>query len=226
VGIADKKRRIYAAMVDNLDHNVGRILDELKQCGIRGNTLVVMLSDNGGLTSHGANNGPLRGGKSQTHEGGIRVPFIWSWPDGLPEGREVSMPISSLDLLPAFAAAAGIEPRRKPLDGVNVLPWLQGTADGRPHEQLCWLSHDRKQAIRLDDFKAIRTGKLPWQLYDLSADLSEKNDLAAKMPEKTAALAAAYENWLSAMPPARWPDPGKGNMVPLPSGRELIKQFK
>ena len=225
-GIADKIRRIYAAMVDNLDHNVGRILDELEHCGIRGNTLVVFLSDNGGLTSHGANNGPLRGGKSQTYEGGVRVPFIWSWPGGLPEGREVSTPISSLDLLPTFAEVAGVEPRGKLLDGVNVLPWLQGTADGRPHEQLCWLSHDRKQAIRLGDLKATRTGELPWQLYDLSADLGEEIDLAAKMPEKTAALAATYRSWLSEMPPARWPDPGKGNMVPLPSGKDLIKQFK
>jgi arylsulfatase A-like enzyme len=213
-------------MVDNLDHNVGRILDELEQCGIRGNTLVVFLSDNGGAVRQGANNSPLRGGKSQIHEGGVRVPFIWSWPDGLPEGREVSTPISSLDLLPTFAALAGVEPRGKPLDGVNVLPWLQGKAEGRPHEQLFWLSHDRGQAIRLGDFKATRTGKLPWQLYDLSNDPGEEQDLAAEMPEKTAVLAAAYESWLSEMPPARWPDPGKGNMVPLPSGNDLIKQFK
>ena len=83
-----------------------------------------------------------------------------------------------------------------------------------------------KQAIRLGDLKATRTGELPWQLYDLSADLGEEIDLAAKMPEKTAALAATYRSWLSEMPPARWPDPGKGNMVPLPSGKDLIKQFK
>ncbi len=207
--IEDHKRRVYAAMVDNLDWNVGRILAALDELGKRENTLVVFMSDNGGPEKNGADNGVLRGQKGDTTEGGIRVPFIFNWPGGLPQGRELHVPISSLDLLPTFAALGGVEPAGKPPDGVNVLPWLRGNPDGVPHQQLFW-DRDGKCGMRAGDFKIFRrTETQPWTLCNLAEDLSEENDLSAQMPEKVEAMSKAYNAWLDSMPPVRWTDPQK-----------------
>lgn len=205
--IEDQQRRTYAAMVDNLDWNVGRILAALDELGKRENTLVVFMSDNGGPEKNGADNGVLRGQKGDTTEGGIRVPFILNWPAGLPQGREIHVPISSLDLLPTFAALGGVKPAGKPLDGVNVLPWLRGEAKGVPHPQLFW-DRDGKCGMREGDFKIFRRNESqPWTLCNLAEDLSEENDLSAQMPEKVEVMSKAYNAWLKPMPPARWTDP-------------------
>ncbi|MCF7817302.1 MAG: sulfatase [Kiritimatiellales bacterium] len=205
--IQNKDRRTYAAMVDNLDWNVGRILAALDELGKRDNTLVVFMSDNGGPEKNGADNGPLRGQKGDTTEGGVRVPFIFNWPGGLPHGREVHVPISSLDLLPTFVALGGVEPAGKPLDGVNVLPWLRGEAKGIPHEQLFW-DRDGKCGMRAGDYKVFRMKEgAPWTLCNLTEDIGEQKDLSAQMPEKVEAMSAAYGAWLDPMPPARWTDP-------------------
>lgn len=205
--IQDRQRRIYAAMVDNLDMNVGRLLETLDELGKRDNTLVVFMSDNGGPEKSGADNGALRGQKGDTTEGGIRVPFIFNWPAGLPQGRKVHVPISSLDLLPTFAALGGVAPAGKPLDGVDVLPWLRGSPDGVPHPQLFW-DRDGKCGMREGDYKLFRlSAQAPWTLCNLAEDISEENDLSAQMPEKVKTMAAAYDAWLTPMPPASWTDP-------------------
>jgi len=205
--IKEDKRRVYAAMVDNLDWNIGRLLDALDEMGRRDNTLIVFMSDNGGNTNEGANNGPLLGKKAMMTEGGLRVPLIMNWPNGLPSGREINFPVSALDLLPTFAAAAGVRPDGKPLDGVNLLPWLRGEATGIPHERLFWENHDAR-AVRDGNFKLLRTGEAElWRLYDLSEDRGEKNDLAAQMPGKVKAMEELLAHWLEPMPPARWNDP-------------------
>jgi arylsulfatase A-like enzyme len=205
--IQNRDRRTYAAMVDNLDWNVGRILAALDELGKRDNTLVVFLSDNGGPEKNGADNGPLRGEKGDTTEGGIRVPFIFNWPAGLPHGTVLDAPVSSLDLLPTFAALGGVKPAGKPLDGVDIMPWLRGGAEGVPHEQLFW-DRDGKCGLREGDFKAVRLGPAgPWILSNLKEDIGEKNDLSAKMPEKMKTMISTYNAWLDPMPPARWTDP-------------------
>ena len=137
------------------------------------------------------------------------------------------MPIGALDLLPTFAELAGVKPQGKPLDGVSVLAWLRGQADGSPHQQLCWLSHDSKQGIRVGDFKGVRSKDSAWKRYDLAKDVGETQDLAVAMPERKAELSAAYEQWLSAMPAARWLDPGKkGPSDALPSGKEIVERYR
>jgi arylsulfatase A-like enzyme len=205
--IADEKRRTFAAMVENLDWNVGRILSTLEELGKRDNTLIVFLSDNGGAVKNGAHNGPLRGQKGNLTEGGIRVPFIFNWPGGLPRGREVRVPISTLDLLPTFAALAGVEPAGNPLDGFNVLPWLRGEAKGVPHQRLFWDRGD-KGGMREGDFKLFRVNpSAPWTLWNVVEDIGEKNDLSSEMPEKVKAMSAAWNDWMEAMPAARWTDP-------------------
>lgn len=205
--IPDPKRRIYAAMVDNLDKNVGTLLDALDEMGRLENTLIVFMSDNGGNTNEGANNGPLRGRKAQVTEGGLRVPLIMNWPKGLPSGAEIHFPVSAMDLLPTFSAAAGVSPEGKPLDGINLLPWLRGEAEGVPHDLFFWENH-QQQAIREGHFKLLRTGEdAPWQLYDLSSDIGEQNNLASTMPEKVQVMEKTFLDWFDAMPPHRWLDP-------------------
>jgi len=208
--IQNKNRRKYAAMVDNLDWNVGRLLAALDEQGKRKNTLVVFLSDNGGPLHNGASNGPLRGAKGSVTEGGVRVPFIFNWPGHLPSGKELDVPISSLDLLPTFAALAGVSPSGKPLDGVDVWPWLQGRADGIPHQQLFWENSQAKHqmGMRKGEFKLFRLKENePWKLFNLAEDVGEKNNLSQQMPEKVKALAAECTAWWGRMPPERWDSP-------------------
>lgn len=207
-GIQDKTRRVYAAMVDSVDENVGRLLAFLDRSGLRHNTAVVFLSDNGGDAAHGASNGLLRGGKSSTWEGGVRVPFLLSWPAGLPAGKTVSVPVSSLDLLPTLAAIAGVRPAGKPLDGVDVLPWLRGGAEGFPHPCLFWLSHNVMSGVLNERFKAVRNSpSSSWQLFHLPGDPGEKNDVSSQNKESMQKIQKAYDEWISEMPPARWKDP-------------------
>lgn len=207
--IQNENRRKYAAMVDNMDWNIGRLLAALGETGKRENTLVVFLSDNGGPLHSGANNGPLRGAKGSVTEGGIRVPFIFNWPGRLSAGRELDVPISSLDLLPTFAALAGVEPAGKPLDGIDAWPWLQGKGSGVPHQQLFWENFQAQQTgMREGDFKLVRLkNNQPWELFNLAEDPGEKNDLSRQMPEKAKAMAAECEGWWSQMPPERWGSP-------------------
>ena len=206
-GIKDDRRRIYAAMVDNLDQNIGRMLDYLEEIGERDNTLFVFTSDNGGKATNGGDNGPLRGHKGLVYEGGVRVPFLLSWPDGLPEGTGVDAVISTFDMFPTFAAVAGVEPRGKSLDGVNVLPWLRGEVSGSPHEVLFW-ERAQQRGMLEGDWKLVRRNKRSgWELFELSEDIGEANDLSGQHPERVEAMKARYFEWFEALPPPRWEDP-------------------
>ena len=168
--IKDPKRRIVMAMLDSLDQNVGKVLRALKRLGLEKNTLVVFLSDNGG---HEASlNGDLRGKKGTYWEGGLRVPFCMQWKGVLPADSTYTHPVSSLDLLPTFIAAAQgtVDPSWQ-LDGVNLLPYLTGKNSDAPHDVLTWVWGARK-AIRMGDFKAItQNDGENWQLYNLRKDL-------------------------------------------------------
>src|SRR5262249_11739748 len=139
-GIADEKRRTYAAMVCGLDDAVGRLTAKLRELGLEENTLVVFLSDNGGQTQGSASrNDPLRGVKGQVCEGGIRVPFVVRWRAKLPRGTTYDEPVCSIDLFPTACAAGGVAvPAHLKLDGVDLLPYLAGRAKGQPHERLLW----------------------------------------------------------------------------------------
>lgn len=200
--ITDERRRTYAAMVATVDEAVGRILDALDTTGQRERTLIFFLSDNGGpMTKRNANasvNSPLRGQKGDVFEGGIRVPFLVSWPARLPAGRTYSHPVISLDILPTALAAAAT-PRATtlpPLDGVDLLPFLSGKNSGPPHARLHWrMDGGEAFAVREGRWKWLRTYRNAPQLYDLAADLGESQDLAATHPAIAARLAAASEEW-------------------------------
>jgi arylsulfatase A-like enzyme len=197
--IEDEKRRTYAAMQSAMDDAIGAVLGKIRELGQEENTLIFFLSDNGGPTAvNTSSNGPLRGFKSQTWEGGIRIPFMIQWTGHLPAGRVDDRPVIQLDILPTALAAANApaKPEWK-LDGVNLLPYLTGEKTGVPHDLLYW-RFGQQIALRRGDWKLvkapltdaearIRGGKgstAGAQLYDLKQDIGETENLAEKKPEK------------------------------------------
>ena len=208
--IEDIHRRIFAAMLAQLDDGIGRIFAALEAAGVAEDTLIIFLSDNGGhppsLTS---GNGPLRGHKGDLWEGGIRVPFIMSWPSRIPGGTTFDAPISAIDVFDTVIAASGVSAEGLPArDGVDLLPYLTRQRAGEPHDVLYWrmpiLPHERAAwgtipagALRKGDWKIVREktpgGDSRWQLFHLGRDIGEKRDLAAQEPEKLAELSSAWE---------------------------------
>ncbi|MGM0532611.1 MAG: sulfatase [Bacteroidota bacterium] len=194
--IKDEKRRTYCAMVHRLDVNVGRILDELKKQELYENTVVVFLSDNGGpCTSNASLNAPFNGHKGTLLEGGIRVPFVISYPGTLRAGETYNNPVSSLDLTPTFVAlAGGTIPANDKMDGVNLLPYISGENTRSPHDNLMW-RFTISASIRDGDWKLIRLpDRLP-MLYDLSEDISEQNNLADQNRERVERMLKKLGNW-------------------------------
>src|SRR3954454_1286709 len=156
--IEDVHRRLFAAMLDRLDEGVGRILAALRDQEVEDDTLVVLLSDNGGPTRElTSSNLPLRGEKGGLYEGGIRVPFLMSWEGRPPAGRVDDRPVSALDVFPTALVAAGVPPPgdAPSLDGVDLLPFLTEAHRGRPHDRLYWRVGP-KAALRLGDWKLVR----------------------------------------------------------------------
>lgn len=220
-GIADEKRRTYAAMMSAMDDAIGSVVEKLRAEGIEENTLIVFHSDNGGPTMQGtAQNGsvnlPLRGSKRQTLDGGIRVPFLMSWKGKLPAGKVYDHPVIQLDVQPTALAAAGIEPEADAkFEGVNLLPHLTGEKNDAPHDYLYW-RFGPQMAVRKGDWKLIRYGDVgglapgeSWpKLYNLAADVGESKDIAAENPEIVKDLEAAWRAWDMQNQPPRW---GGGN---------------
>lgn len=196
--IDDVQRRIFAAMLSNLDDGVGAILDKLRSAGLENDTLVFFLSDNGGPTRElTSSNKPLRGEKGSMYEGGIRVPFLARWPGRLPAGARYEMPVSALDIFATSAAVAEAAPNnRRALDGVNLLPYLSGESPAAPHETLYW-RQGRNTAVRVGDWKLLRHGRGAadgdWELYDLAHDLGEEQNLADAEPKRREALLEVWQ---------------------------------
>lgn len=207
--IQSPKRRTYAAMVSAVDDGVGRVLARLRELGLERNTLVFFLSDNGGPTNDNAsNNHPLRAGKSSPYEGGWRVPFAVQWPDRIPRGQDYNHPVSALDIFATAAQVAGAktDPAR-PLDGVNLLPYVNGQITTPPHEAIYLRMYDRgAYAVRSGDWKLVIPAKdQPPQLYNLRADIRETRDLAQKEPEQLRRLEALRTAWDAQLIPPAFP---------------------
>ncbi|WNC69166.1 sulfatase-like hydrolase/transferase [Thalassotalea nanhaiensis] len=196
--IKNENRRIYAAMIHRLDENVGKIVAELKANNVYDNTVIVFLSDNGGPGTGKKSrtvNAPFRGSKGILLEGGIHVPFIMSWPNGLKANSRYEHPITTLDLTPTFVALAGGEilPKDK-IDGVNVYPYLTGENTGNPNQQMKW-RFTVSASIRDGDWKLIRLpDRLPL-LYNVKEDVAELNDVAAKHPERVVKMLKTLGTW-------------------------------
>ena len=198
-------RRIHAGMVAAMDDAVGRVLAKVRALGQEENTLIFFYSDNGGPTPQTtASNEPLRGYKGQFYEGGIREPFLAQWKGKLQAGAVYREMVMGFDCHATALAAAGVPmPPDKPLDGVNLLPFLTGQQTGRPHDQLFWRSGE-KHAARVGDWKLVQDRVGDAQMFNLKDDISEKTDLATKEPAKLKKLQAAYAAWDKQMQPAQW----------------------
>jgi arylsulfatase A-like enzyme len=195
----DKNRDTLLAMGKRLDDAIGKIVATLKQTGAWDNTLIFFISDNGGPLAQTANNTPLRGGKHQDYEGGIRVPFLVCWPAQLKPGESQAV-VSSLDILPTALAAAGAPaPTDKPLDGLNLLPILRGETPA-PTRNLFWCSGSDEGwwAVRSGDWKLVAQ-RATVELFDLGKDIAEKTNLAKTMPDKLAELTQLHDAWLAQM---------------------------
>ncbi|MBA4062913.1 MAG: sulfatase [Isosphaera sp.] len=192
-------RKTFAAMMSAMDDAVGKVLGKVKEMGEEENTLVFFFSDNGGPTkSTTSGNGPLRGFKATTLEGGTRVPFCAQWKGVIPAGTTFDHPIQNLDLLPTAVVAAGgkIDPSWK-LDGVDLLPHLTGKVKDPPHPVLYW-RFGPQWAIRKGDFKLVAStidGVNKVLLYNLKDDIGETKDLSDAMPDKAKELKADWDKW-------------------------------
>ena len=180
----------YAAMVSRMDRDIGALLQQLADLGLEKNTLVIFTSDNG-QHKEGLNdpdffdsNGPLRGIKRDLYEGGIRVPMIARWPGVIAAGTTSELPSAFWDMMPTFAEAAGIK-APDDSDGVSIMPTLKGESKRqKKHDFMYWEFHERgatAQAVRMGKWKAVRHDpKGPIELYDLSVDSAESNNVAAE----------------------------------------------
>ncbi|MGS2722596.1 sulfatase-like hydrolase/transferase [Porticoccus sp. GXU_MW_L64] len=207
--INNLKRRTYAGMITAVDDGVGRILDKLEQLGIDDNTLIFFLSDNGGPVKDGAaSNAPLKGGKGSYFEGGIRVPFAARWPGKIPAGVDYHHPVISLDILGTMAALTGAKTSpERPLDGVNLMPYLNGDKKGKPHHRLFWRKYDGQSVfMREGHYKSILDSRNQYHiLYNLEKDIGENNNLRKKKNSKYRKMVKEMEAWHSEMvdPPFR-----------------------
>lgn len=207
--IEDHHLRVYAAMIRSLDRSVARINDALEEHGLSDNTLVIFTSDNGGANYIGLPdiNQPYRGWKLSHFEGGTHVPFMAKWPAKIASGSVVDDPIHHIDLFHTIAGAAGTPvPQDRKLDGVDLLPYINGEIAEAPHETLFWRT-GYQQTVLHQGWKLIRTD-LPdnkrW-LFHLAVDPTEQNNLAASRSEKVATLEALLNAHNAEQAESLWP---------------------
>lgn len=204
-GIKDETRRDYATTTAAMDEAVGKTLEALSSNGLDEKTIVFFLSDNGGpitwLSVNGSSNGILRGEKSTTWEGGVRVPFFVRWSGSLPQGVIYDHPVIQMDITATALALAGLELRPEwKLDGVNLMPYLTGKNLSPPHDVLFW-SFYKQWAIRRGNWKLVEA----WDskenplvgpmLFNLTEDVGETKDLSAQHPEIVQELKALHQDW-------------------------------
>lgn len=214
--IHDHQLRVYMAMLSALDDQVGRVMAAVRASGQAGNTIIVFASDNGcaeyfpGLCSCT----PLRGGKLSHYEGGVRIPFVMSWPDRFKPDTIYRQPVSLLDVVPtAVAAAGGKLPTDRVYDGVNLLPYLSGKKSGAPHDDLFW----RRQpliSMRQGDWVLWESNDAsgPYGsyklLFNLHDDLNETKNLAAEHPGQVKEMEDQMNAWSKGMADPLWPSKG------------------
>ncbi|MEY4006502.1 MAG: Arylsulfatase [Verrucomicrobiota bacterium] len=212
-GITDEKRRIFAAMMASMDDAVGRVMAKVRALGQEDNTIVFFIADNGGPTqSTTSGNGPLRGFKMTTFEGGPRVPFLAQWKGRWPAGKVYDLPVMNLDVLPTAVTAAGGKPEASwQLDGVDLTPFVTGVNSTRPHQTLYW-RYGPQWAVRHGDLKLVvsKGGSGKPELYDLSKDIGESKDLAATQPAKVRELQALWDKWSAEQAEPSAPDTPAG----------------
>jgi arylsulfatase A-like enzyme len=193
---------VYAAMIESVDDSVGRLLRKLSALGIQERTVVVFMSDNGGLWPQATSNAPLRAGKGYPYEGGTREPLIIKWPGATPPGSTCSVPVSSIDFFPTLLEIADV-PRPSPVDGVSLVPLLKQTGSVSRdalfwHYPHYWGGNAVRPfgSVRAGDWKLIEFYEdMRVELYNLKEDLSETHDLVKEDPQKATELRELLHRW-------------------------------
>ncbi len=196
----------YAALVAEADEAIGDVMAKLRELKQEENTLIFLISDNGGAYQN-AEMGGLRGHKWYVWEGGVRVSWIAAWKGRVPAGRVSHEPVIQLDVLPTALAAAGAEVKGEwQLDGVNLLPLLEGKADKLAPREL-YFRFGVQHAVRAGDWKLVKASlRMEPMLVNLAQDPGEQKDLSAQNPEKKKELQALFDKWNATMQPPRWED--------------------
>lgn len=224
------KMEVYAAQVDRIDQNIGRLISTLQEQEIAENTVFMFLSDNGATSEsfnrtpnakigtrdsnaaygnwYQVSNTPYRFGKKQEHEGGIITPLVVHWPAGIADpGMTISEPLHLMDIMPACLdlgeTTYPIEQVSDPFDGQSFLPLLKGQPQD-PQRIFHW-EHQGNRAIRHGNWKLVALHKKPWELYNLADDPYEQRNLAKAQPEKAEILTKRYQEWADKHGVQPWP---------------------
>ncbi len=196
----DSEEKIYAAMISRMDRDIGRIIQFLSDFHLESETIIFFCSDNGAAQRWEGrfnSSGALRGRKRDLYEGGIRTPMVVKYPGRIPAGVTNDSPWYFADVLPTLASIVGATPSQEDFDGTDISPTLFGQDQDLSDRIFYWEFHERgfQQAVRKDQWKLINHGsEKPLELYDLSIDAGEKNNLAEVNPDVVKELAAYFES--------------------------------
>lgn len=205
--IEDKKRRVYAAMVDVMDRGIGEVITALKENDIYENTLIFFLSDNGGpqpskanpSSWNGSSNMPFRGGKGSMYDGGVHVPFIACWPARIKPGTTYSFPVNSLDIARTAVEVGGADATTgHAMEGVDLIPYVLGEKKDAPHDAIFWRNGTGVNwaILTADKTKLVSDrGNKKSELFYLPDDVAESNDLIKVQPEKAKQLQSQWNQW-------------------------------
>ncbi len=193
--INGERRHKFMASVTCMDDSIGRVLDRINTLGLRQDTIVIFVSDNG--AGGGGDSGPLRGRKGDMFEGGIRVPFLMRWPDQIKPGVVSDEFLTALEIFPTLVQAAGADlPENTVFDGFDMLPVLQGQRES-PRKNMFW-ERKGEYGARVGKWKLVNS-RGSTGLFDLSEDLGEQNNLSNKLPAVKERMESSYLQWLKTM---------------------------
>lgn len=212
-GVPTRSRQIYAAMVDEMDQGIGRLMETLDQLDLADNTIVWFLSDHGGL-KRTSDNRPLRGSKGNAYEGGLRVPFVVRWPETVKPGTVLNHPVTSLDIGATSVALAGGDVQQADLHGSDLTNYMTGQSTDAPHGKLFWHTgkglKDITGALRDGDHKMlVKRGKV--EVYNLKNDPAESTDVAGTQPQLAERMLVEWRYWNQSNRPTLWTNGNKGD---------------
>jgi len=206
--LQNKRDQIYAGMVVSLDENIGKVMKKLEDLKLDNNTLIVFISDNGPATrSDGQLNsaGLLRGQKANVYEGGIRIPYILKFPKMKNAGKTVDAMVSNIDIYPTLCAASGVKISDKTIiDGINLMPYIDNGFRNYPERTLYW-NTNTSGAVRSGKWKLVISGGKK-ELFDLDADLGERNNQSENEKEVLDLLVQKWTDWNNKFPPKLRPN--------------------
>jgi arylsulfatase A-like enzyme len=203
----DENKRVYHAMINALDDAIGILMEKIKQLGLEENTLIYLISDNGGASyTKATTNAPYKGGKLTMFEGGVNVPFIMKWKGKIPEGIVYENPVSSMDIFMTSAKVAECElPDDRVYDGVNLFPYITNQVNSQPHDVFYWKS-DHIQAMRKGNWKFLLSTRDKWmELYNITTDKYEHYDLNEVNSDTLIKLRQEFEIWKNDLHKPLWP---------------------